>query len=141
MNAATELMTSANKPLTKYFELGGRVLLGQLFLLSGLYKLGSYFTVASMMQGAGVPSGLLPLVIATEIGGGLAVILGWKTRPGAFLLAGFTLIAGLLFHSNFADPIQQQMFIKNVTIAGGLLVLMARGAGPLSIDARRARRC
>jgi len=132
--------TVADKPLAKYIEVGGRLLLGQLFLLSGLYKLGTYAATAGYMQSAGVPSSLLPLVIATEAGGGLAIIAGWNTRIGAFLLAGFTLIAGLIFHNHFSDPTQQQMFMKNITIVGGLLVLMANGAGPLSIDAWRARR-
>ena len=138
--AYTHSVSKIDKPLARYFELGGRLLLGQLFLLSGLYKLSSYAATAALMQSAGVPGSLLPLVIATEIGGGLAVILGWRTRIGALLLAGFTFIAGLLFHNNFADPTQQQMFMKNITIVGGLLVLMAQGAGPLSLDALRARR-
>ena len=140
MTTSLDTVTIADKPVARHIELIGRLLLGQLFLLSGLYKLGSYSAVAGMMQGAGVPTSLLPLVIATELGGGLALILGWNTRIGAFLLAGFTFLAGLIFHSNFADPMQQQMFMKNITIVGGLLVLVARGAGALSIDAWRARR-
>ena len=143
MNASTatiNTVTLSDKPLARFFELGGRLLLGQLFLLSGLYKLSSYAATAGYMQSAGVPVALLPLVIATELGGGLAVILGFKTRFGAFLLAGFTFIAGLIFHNHFADPVQQQQFMKNITIVGGLLVVVARGAGALSIDAWRSRR-
>jgi putative oxidoreductase len=60
-------------------------------------------------------------------------------RITAFLLAGFTLLAGIPFHNNFADPIQWVMFLKNLAIAGGLLLLVANGAGPLSLD-RRARK-
>lgn len=125
------------RPLGKLAELGGRILLAHIFLLSGLYKLSTYAATAGYMKSAGVPGGLLPLVIATELGGALGLILGWRARLAAFLLAGFTLLAACIFHNNFADPIQQQQFMKNLTIVGGLLVVVARGAGTLSLDARR----
>ena len=86
----------------------------------------------------GVPGALLPLVILLEVGGAIAIIVGWQTRITAFLLAGFTLLAGLIFHSNFADQMQMIMFMKNVAIAGGFLVLVAHGAGALSVDNRLA---
>lgn len=124
----------------KYVELAGRFLLAVLFLLSGLGKLGSGYTAtAAYMASFGVPGALLPLVIVVEIVGALAVIVGWKTRIGAFLLAGFTAVAAIIFHSNFSDQIQLIMFLKNVAIVGGLLTLVANGAGPLSIDQRTAR--
>lgn len=126
-------------PLTRFFELGGRVLLGSLFLLSGLTKISGYAATAGYMASMGVPSGLLPIVIATEVLGSLAVIVGWHTRIAAFLLAGFTLIAAAIFHNNFADQIQTIMFLKDVAITGALLMLVANGAGPLSFDRRRAR--
>lgn len=128
------------RPLARYTELGGRILLAHIFLLSGLYKLSTYAATVGYMQSAGVPGALLPLVIATELGGALALITGWQTRIGAFLLAGFTFVAACLFHNNFSDSIQQMQFMKNITIVGGLLVLVAHGAGPLSLDARRIRR-
>jgi putative oxidoreductase len=87
----------------------------------------------------GVPAALLPLVIATELGGSIAVILGWKTRAAAALLAGFSLLTAVVFHNNFADQTQMIMFLKNVAIAGGFLLLVARGAGPVSLDGRRAK--
>ena len=86
------------------------------------------------MASVGVPSGVLPLVIATEVLGSLAIILGWKTRIVAFLLAGFTLLTGIMFHNNFADQIQMIMFMKNVSIAGAFLLLTVNGAGPISLD-------
>src|SRR5882672_482184 len=92
---------SAAVTLRNAAELGGRVLLAALFLISGLGK-----------------------------------IVGWQTRVSAFLLAGFTLLAALLFHRNFADQIQMIMFVKNVAITGGLLLLVANGAGALSLDRR-----
>jgi putative oxidoreductase len=82
---------------------------------------------------------MLPLVIATEVGGSLAIILGWKTRIAAFLLAGFTVLAAVLFHTNFADQTQMIMFMKNVSITGAFLLLVVHGAGPLSLDQRFGR--
>jgi putative oxidoreductase len=120
-------------------ELAGRILLAALFLLSGLGKIGSYSTTAAYMSSVGVPAALLPLVIATEVGGAISIIVGWKTRVAAFLLAGFTLLTAFIFHNNFADQIQMVMFLKNVSIAGAFLLLAVNGAGPLSIDRRLAR--
>lgn len=125
--------------LSKYAELGGRVFLSALFLLSGLGKLGAYAATAGYMASQGVPGWLLPLVILTEIGGGLAIALGWKTRIVAFLMAGFTLVSALIFHTHFADPNQMINFWKNVAIAGGFLLLVVHGAGPLSLDQRFGR--
>jgi putative oxidoreductase len=118
-------------------ELAGRILLSALFLLSGLGKLGAYAATASYMSAVGVPGALLPGVIAFEVLGALAIIIGWQTRVIAALLAAFTLVAALIFHSNFGDQIQMIMFLKNVSIAGAFLLLVANGAGPLSLDRRR----
>ena len=126
-------------PFNKYFELGGRILLAALFLLSGLTKLSSYGATAAYMTATGVSSALLPLVIAIEVLGSLAVIVGWHARVAAFLLAGFTLLAASLFHNNFGDQIQMIMFLKDVAITGAFLMLVANGAGPLSLDHRRTR--
>lgn len=117
-------------------ELAGRVLLAGLFFISGLGKIGAYSATAGYMQAVGVPGALLPLVIATEVLGAIAIVVGWRTRIVAFLLAGFTLLSALLFHNNFGDPVQTIMFLKNVSIAGGLLLLVATGAGRFSMDAR-----
>ena len=125
-------------PFNKYFELGGRILLASLFLLSGLTKMSSYGAMGAYMHSMGVSPALLPLVIATEVLGSLAVIVGWHTRIAAFLLAGFTLLAGGIFHNNFGDQIQMIMFLKDVSIAGAFLILVGNGAGPLSLDRHRA---
>ncbi len=121
----------------KSTELAGRILLASLFLLSGVGKLGAYAGTQAYMASAGVPGFLLPLVLLTEIGGGLAIVLGFQTRLVAILLAGFSIVSALLFHKNLQDQIQMIMFLKNFSIAGGFLLLAARGAGPYSIDARR----
>lgn len=125
--------------LNNYVELGGRLFLAALFLLSGLSKISAYAATAGYMASQGVPGFLLPLVIATEIGGGLAIALGWKTRIAAFFMAGFTLVTALVFHTNFADQNQLINFWKNVSIAGAFLILLVHGAGPLSLDQRFGR--
>lgn len=114
-----------------------RILLAQIFLLAGLTKLGGgYAGTQAYMGSMGVPGALLPLVILVEIGGGLALIAGYATRWAALGLAAFTLLAGLIFHHNFADQVQMIMFMKNLAITGGLLMLYVHGPGRLSIDAR-----
>lgn len=126
--------TTSKLTLKNATELLGRVLISGLFLLSGVGKISAYGATAGYMASVGVPSGVLPLVIATEVLGSLAIILGWKTRIVAFLLAGFTLLTGIMFHNNFADQIQMIMFMKNVSIAGAFLLLTVNGAGPISLD-------
>jgi len=122
-------------------DLAGRVLMTALFLISGIGKLGAgYAATQGYMASQGVPAALLPAVIALEIGGALLVIAGLWTRVAALALAAFTLLAALLFHANFADQVQQIMFLKNLAIAGGFLLLAANGAGGWSVDARRVRR-
>src|SRR5262249_9240164 len=138
--SAAATASQRNSKLDSSAELVGRVLLGPLFLLSGLSKLGAYGAPAAYMSSsAGVPGALLPAVIAVELLGSLAVIVGWKTRVAAALLAGFSLLAAFLFHNNFADQIQMIMFLKNVSIAGGFLLLVAKGAGPVSLDRHSER--
>ena len=125
--------------LTRVSELAGRFLLAALFLASGVGKLGAYTGTAAYMASQGVPGALLPFVIFTEIAGAAAIMAGWHTRIAAFLLAGFTLVSALLFHNNFADQVQVIMFMKNVSIAGGFLLLVAHGAGAFSLDRRAGR--
>lgn len=120
-------------------HLTGRTLIAAIFLISGVGKIAGYSGTAAYMESMGVPGSLLLPTIVLEIGGALAIIAGWWTRPVALALAAFSLIAGILFHGNFADPMQQIMLLKNVAIAGGFLFLAASGAGAWSLDARRAR--
>ena len=137
MNTRTSHESPSNT-VKNVSELIGRTLLSVLFLLSGVGKIGAYAATAAYMSSVGVPGVLLPVVIATEVLGALAIILGWHTRIAALLLAGYSLLAALIFHANFADQIQMIMFLKNVSIAGGFLLLVGNGAGPLSLDRRRA---
>lgn len=129
-----------NTNLQNTATLAGRILLASIFLAAGIGKLGAgYAGTQAYMASQGVPGALLPLVIALEIGGAVLLIAGWWTRLSALALAGFTLAAAALFHANFADQMQQILFLKNVAIAGGFLVLAAYGAGAWSVDARLAR--
>lgn len=127
--------------MEKSITLIGRIFLGHIFLLAGFSKLGAgYAATQGYMDAFGVPGAMLPLVILLEIGAGLALILGFKTRWAAAALAGFSVIAAAIFHTNFADQMQMIMFMKNFAIAGGLLYVVAFGAGSLSIDAKLAQR-
>ncbi len=122
--------------MNNVIELAGRLLLGHIFLLAGLNKISGYDGTAAYMEAMGVPGGLLPVVIALEVLGGLAVIIGFKTRWASYALAAFTVIAAVIFHANFADQMQMIMFMKNMSMTGGLLILSVHGAGALSVDAR-----
>jgi len=137
--SASVSISKRNATLRNTTEFAGRTLLALLFLLSGLGKLGAYHATAGYMASVGVPGALLPAVIATEVFGALAIILGWKTRAAAALLAGFSVLTALIFHNNLADQTQLIMFWKNISIAGGYLLLVIHGAGAVSLDARSAR--
>jgi putative oxidoreductase len=126
--------------MDKLLNLIGRLLLAQIFVVAGASKLGAgYAGTQDYMTSAGIPGILLPLVIILEFGGGLALIVGLFTRWAALALAIFSLLAAVFFHTNFADQMQSIMFMKNLAIAGGLLLLVRHGGGELSIDARRAQ--
>lgn len=125
--------------------LAGRILLSIIFITSGWGKITGYAGTAGYMDAMGVPSILLPLVILTELGGGLLILVGYQTRIAAFLLAGFTLVAGYLFHykgitgtagQEMMDMMNWLSFMKNVTIAGGFLAVVGSGAGALSVDGK-----
>jgi putative oxidoreductase len=136
--SGSALISKRRDALRNLTEASGRVLLAVLFLLSGIGKLGAYAATGAYMTAFGVPSALLPVVIATEVLGALTIILGWKARVAGFLLAGFCLLTASIFHHNLADQTQLIHFFKDLAIAGGLLLLVANGAGPLSLDRRFA---
>jgi len=117
----------------------GRVLIAAIFILSGWSKIAGYAGTQTYMQSMGVPGALLPFVIALELGGGIAIVLGLLTRLAALGLAVFSIAAALIFHGA-ADQVQQIMFMKNLAIAGGFLFLVAGGAGRISVDALIAAR-
>lgn len=116
-------------------DLAGRILIALIFVIAGYGKIGGYDGTAGYMEAMGVPGALLPLVILTELVGGIAIVLGLFTRPAALALAGFSILSAWLFH-NPADAAQQIMFMKNVALGGGFLILAANGAGAWSLDAK-----
>ncbi len=118
-----------------YIPTAARVLLALLFGVAGYGKIAGYDGTMGYMASQGVPGMLLPLVIALELGGGLLLIAGFQTRWVALALAVFTVAASLIFH--IGDG-QMTMFLKNMAITGGLLLVYVHGAGPLSLDERRA---
>ena len=131
-------------PLQNTTVLVGRILLGLIFVLSGFAKIGGFDGTAGFIASKGLPLPQLvaALTIVVELGGGLALMAGLYTRQVVVALAVFTLLAGFIFHNFWAVPAADQMaqqinFMKNLSIAGGMLVLAAFGPGRLSLDARR----
>ena len=115
----------------------GRILLCIMLVQSGVMKIFGCAGTETHMVEHGVPGLLLPLVILTEAGGGLCVLLGFFTRWAAIALAGFCVLAALLFHYQPDDMMQMINFMKNITIAGGFLVLAGAGPGAYALDNRR----
>ena len=126
--------------MDKGLNLAGRILLAVIFILSGFGKISGYAVTAAFMTTKGIPGALLPLVILLELGGGIAIVLGFQTRLVALALAGFCLVSGALFHFEPGNQMQMINFLKNLAIAGGFLVLAQTGAPWLSIDAMWARK-
>jgi putative oxidoreductase len=125
--------------MTGVIQLLGRVMLALIFILAGLGKIQDPAGTVGYMQSAGVPGILLWPTIGLELLGGLALAVGYKTRLAAFALAGFSILAAVLFHSNFADQMQMILFLKNIAIAGGLLLLAVGGKTAYSMDMRRSQ--
>lgn len=125
--------------MEKISQLVARLFIGQIFLLSGFFKITGYEGTQGYMEAMGVPGMLLPLVILLEAGGGLAIVAGWQTRLVSIALAVFTVVAAVIFHSNFSDQMQMIMFMKNIAITGGLILLAVQGAGGYSFDSRRTQ--
>ncbi|HLF29577.1 MAG TPA: DoxX family protein [Xanthomonadales bacterium] len=132
-------MNTAFEKLSPWTELTGRILMALIFITAGYGKIGGYEATQGYMAAMGVSGALLPLVILTELGGGLLIALGLFTRSASAVLVGFTLLSAFLFHGNTADQMQQIMFMKNLAIAGGFLLLLANGAGKISLDSRFGR--
>jgi len=125
--------------MEKISQFVARLFLGQIFLLSGIFKISGYEGTQGYMDAMGVPGMLLPLVILIEVGGGLAIVVGWQTKLVAIALAAFTIVAAVIFHNNFSDQMQMIMFMKNIAITGGFILLAVHGAGRYSLDSRRSK--
>ncbi len=132
---------SMMKKLEDVGVLVARILMPILFITAGWGKITGYAGTQQYMEAMGVPGFMLPLVILLEFGGGLAILFGFLTRTTALFTAGFTLLTAFLFHStaflfhsNFAEGMNSLMFMKNLTISGGFLLLAITGPGAFSID-------
>ncbi len=135
------MLDSFKSPLT----VAGRVLLALMFVWAGVSKLTNLDGTAGYIAGGGLPlPDVLAVVVALfELAAGLALAVGFQARWAALALGVFTLLASALFHQFWAVPPEQQtmqelMFLKNMAVAGGMFIVAALGAGPLSIDNRSA---
>ena len=114
----------------------GRVLIAALFIIFGFEKITGYAGSAGYMEAYGLPGALLPLAIAAELGGGIAILLGLFSRWAALALAGFCIVTALVFHTAWSGDGGQAQFInfmKNIALAGGLLLLFANGPGKYAV--------
>ena len=125
-------------------SLAARILMALLFLTAGFGKIGGFEGTVGYIASKGLPLPQLGAAIAVvvEFFGAIALIIGFQTRLVAFIMAVFTIAAGVFFHNYWAMPaeqvyVNQIMFMKNLSIAGGLLMMSAFGAGALSVDAKR----
>lgn len=123
--------------MNSFVHLAGRILLASLFISAGIGKISDPAGTAGYMAAMGLPGMLVWPTIALEVLGGIALVIGYQTRLAAYALAGFSIAAAAIFHTNFADQMQMIMFMKNVSIAGGLLLLASSGATVLGIDCRK----
>lgn len=134
-----------NDSYKAYVSIVGRLLLALMFILAGFGKLGNIDGTAGFIASGGLPA---PTFLAVVVGlleliGGLALVVGYQVRLAGLALALFTVAASVVFHAFWSAPADQQyvaqlLFMKNISVAGGMLLISALGAGPLSIDARVA---
>lgn len=111
-----------------------RAAMSAIFIMSGASKIGAFAATQGYMEAFGLPGALLVPTIAFELGAGTALLLGIGARTAALLLSGFSIVTALVFHRDFGDQIQQIMFLKNVSMAGGLLLLAKSGSPTLSLE-------
>ncbi len=118
----------------------GRILLAAMFIMAGLMKFGGIAGTAGYIASKGLPA---PTILAWltaifEVVAGVAILVGFQTKLAAFALAGFCVLAGVIFHFDPSNQAEFTSFLKNITIAGGFLVLAVSGPGSYSLDARRS---
>jgi putative oxidoreductase len=126
----------------------GRLLMGSYFILPGLMKISNYQGTTDAMIAHGVPAAafLLPVTIVIQIVAGLAIIIGYKGKFAAFILAGLTLVISIYMHDfwNIVEGLQRghetQNFIKNIGVMAGLLMVVSLGTGWLSLDNRQSNK-
>ena len=134
--------TATSHPHPALLPLIGRLLMAIIFVFSGIGKVMAPAGMIAYIESAGLPLAPLglALAIAVELGGGLLLAVGFKTRLVALALAAFSIVTGLVFHHAIGDQNQLINLLKNLAMAGGLLQFAAFGAGAYSIDAALARK-
>jgi putative oxidoreductase len=130
-----KLLGIPNTRLEDTALLVSRLLLAGIFLHEGAFLVANFASASAAMAKLGVPVLGLVVTIALQLGAGMAVAIGWNARIGAGALGLFCLATALLFHTHFADRNELLHFEKDLAIAGGLFVLMVRGAGSYSVAA------
>ena len=126
--------------ISKFAALIARLLISPLFILAGLGKFLDLAGTDQYIQSVGLPAGLAVPAATFEVVLGLCLLLGLFTRLSSILLAGFCIIAALFFHNDFGDPIQQANFLKNLAIAGGLIMIFSYGNVSHGLDRMRGKR-
>jgi len=130
------------QPETRFLPAFGRLLIAFIFVMAGFHKIIAPAGTIGYIAAGGLPVPVVAYVVAVvvEFGGGLLLIAGYQTRVVAAVLAVFSVVTAVVFHSNFADQNMMIHFMKNIAMAGGLLQVVAFGAGSFSLDARRPAR-
>ena len=129
-------MNTISENKNSVLPLVGRILLAVIFIISGLGKIAAPEATQGYIASVGLPAPLLGYLaaIAIELGGGVLLLAGYRTRVAAAGLAVFSIVSALVFHSAFGDQNQLIHFLKNLAMAGGLIQVVAFGAGAYSID-------
>ena len=115
-------------------ELIGRIFLSVLFLINGISKIFNYEGTIEYMENFGVPGVLIYPAIIIEILFPILLIIGYKTRFSAIVLASFTILLAVIFHTDFSNQMQLTAFLKNFAIAGAFLIIFVYGPNKCSID-------
>jgi putative oxidoreductase len=128
--------TTTATQYTNLLAAGGRVLIAAIFILSGFSKIADPSATLAYIQSAGLPlpQFALAAAITVEVGGGMALLAGVRTRTVALIMAGFSVATALAFHNHLADQNQFIHFFKNVAMTGGLLQVVAFGPGRIAFD-------
>ncbi|MEM9218727.1 MAG: DoxX family protein [Cyanobacteria bacterium P01_F01_bin.150] len=120
----------------KYTPLVARTFIALIFIQSGISKISGFSGTREMIANAGIPLAALVVIftIVFQIFGGISLVLGYKAKIGAILLLVFLIPTTLVFHNPIANPTQMIQFMKNLSMIGGLLMVLVYGSGPVSLD-------
>ena len=126
---------------TRFLPLAGRLMMAAIFVFAGAGKIAAATGTKAYIASAGLPLPDVAYVVAVvvELGGGVLLAIGYRARMVALALAAFTVVAAIAFHLKAGDQNQTIHLLKNLAMAGGLLQVVAFGAGAFSLDSRRSR--